>query len=607
MLTKNEEAKLSKLGLKSLSDLILFVPKNYESNMLSKELIIGQENVIEVELRDFKQDAKRYLILGYMPYFKKEIEIVFFNYKPYIIDALKQNSKHYLKGKVEARFNLQLIQPKIVNEIDSIKCIYPKCGLKYKTIRELIIKYINRELLNKLAIPDRFIEPLLTIHFPNSTFFNAFKQNNGFFGIYLEALKFCEIYFYLKKLSQKRIRTPALNRLEKSPLGFISSLPFKLTNDQKRVIEEIHNDLKSDIAAKRVIVGDVGCGKTIIILASAYIACSKRSILMVPTTILANQIYEEAIKFLPKDMKIALLTQESQKESIADAHFIIGTHALLYANLKDISLVMVDEQHRFGTYQREALSKFFEKEGKKPHFLQFSATPIPRTLALIESSLVDISLIRELPFKRNIKTEIIDKSHFKSLIAHIKSQIEKNRQIAIIYPLVERSDNIDYLSMSEAECFWKKHFNNVYIAHGKDRDKIDVLLSFRDNGDILLATTLIEVGISLPRLSTIVIVGAERLGLATLHQLRGRVGRYGDEGFCFLYTNNPKNQRLIEFANTQNGFEIAELDLKYRNSGDILNGVSQSGKSFKWIDLAFDEAIVKEAKELVTNTSLTLL
>ncbi len=166
----------------------------------------------------------------------------------------------------------------------------------------------------------------------------------------------------------------------------------------------------------------------------------------------------------------------------------------------------------------------------------------------------------------------------------------------VVYPLVEESEQYEYKSLAEAESFWRRYFDGVYVTHGKDSQKDEVLKEFRDHGKILLATTVIEVGISLPRLTTIVVVGAENMGLATLHQLRGRVSRTGLKGYCFLYTNDPNNKRLLEFAKIKSGFEVAELDLKYRKSGDIVTGKEQSGKAFKWIEMAEDKEIVERAK-----------
>jgi ATP-dependent DNA helicase RecG len=215
---------------------------------------------------------------------------------------------------------------------------------------------------------------------------------------------------------------------------------------------------------------------------------------------------------------------------------------------------------------------------------------------MIETAHIDVSLITSTPFKKNITSKVIHKSDFKELLTHIEDEIKKGNQILLVYPLVEQSEMLEYQSIDEARGYWEKNFKNVYVTHGKDKDKEKVLEEFSQNGDILIATTVVEVGISLPRLSTVVIVGAERLGLSTLHQLRGRVSRTGLKGYCYLYTNQNSSQRLEEFSKTTSGFDIANLDLKYRKSGDLLKGLSQSGQQFKWIDLAEDENIVEELK-----------
>lgn len=336
-----------------------------------------------------------------------------------------------------------------------------------------------------------------------------------------------------------------------------------------------------------------------VILACAYMAREYGSVLMAPTTVLANQLFEEAEKFLPKSMKIALVTNKSKKENLDEYDFIIGTHALLHRQLKDVALVMIDEQHRFGTAQRNRLSKLMERSNRRPHFLQFSATPIPRTQAMIDSALIDVSLITQTPFKKDIDTSVIHKKDFPVLLEHIKEEIDLGHQILIVYPLVEQSEVIAYQSIDEARGFWESRFENVYVTHGKDKDKEKVLYEFRQKGDILLATTVVEVGISLPELTTVVIVGAERLGLSTLHQLRGRVSRTGLKGYCYLYTNVQTSKRLESFSTTNSGFDIAKLDLEYRKSGDMLSGEHQSGQSFRYVDMAHDEAIIQEVQNYI--------
>jgi ATP-dependent DNA helicase RecG len=262
---------------------------------------------------------------------------------------------------------------------------------------------------------------------------------------------------------------------------------------------------------------------------------------------------------------------------------------------------MVDEQHRFGTRQRQELEMLVARGKQRPHFLQFSATPIPRTQAMMESALIDVSLITTTPFKKRITTRVIGRSDFGDLLRNIHATIARNEQVLIVYPLVEASEEIPYQSLDEARGFWEERFARVFITHGKDKEKEETLLRFRDEGDILLATTVVEVGISLPRLTMIIVVGAERLGLATLHQLRGRVGRHGQESLCYLFSHTPESERLKRFAQTTNGFEIAKLDLQYRDSGDILDGTIQSGQRFRWLDMAEDEMIIEMAKSRVRN------
>jgi ATP-dependent DNA helicase RecG len=350
-------------------------------------------------------------------------------------------------------------------------------------------------------------------------------------------------------------------------------------------------------------MGDVGSGKTVLILASAMIAYPSRSVLMAPTTILANQIYEEATKLLPKEVRVTLVTNKAKKEDLSGYDFIIGTHALLHRELPSFDLVMIDEQHRFGTKQRYLLESVGATETTRPHFLQFTATPIPRTMAMIESNFVNYSFLRQTPFVKDIDTLVIRKEEFQPLIEHIKAEVANEHQVIIVYPLVEESEAINYQSLEEARGYWESNFDKVYVTHGKDKEKEQIIEQFREQGNILLSTTVVEVGISLPRLTTIVIVGAERLGFASLHQLRGRVSRNGLKGYCYLFTKTKESERLEEFAKTTNGFEIAELDLQYREGGDLLSGNIQSGREFKWVDLSQDEALIAQVKEKFNTIS----
>lgn len=591
-----QEAKIlfEKLKIISLLDLALIIPSGYTNKSLSKNLIVGEVQTFEAEVINVNINGGKMYVIFNIPKLSIELKSVFFKVTSYHYDIFKIGTHHYIQGKIGSfRGEIQMMQPKSIKNIGEIIPKYSTAISNYQ-IRELIKLYITEDNLYHEGLNRDEVSLLMRLHYPKSL--EDIDSN-------IEILKFIEAFNHLKKLKGKKVNFPALESLDGDIDDFIKNLPFKLTKDQERVISEIEKDLKNrDRAVKRVVIGDVGSGKTIIILASAVMAYPHKSILMAPTSLLAMQIYEEATKFLPKHMKIALVKQRESKGDYLSADFIIGTHALLYKDdMPRAPLVMVDEQHRFGTKQRAKLEYIVAKDKVKPHFLQFSATPIPRTQAMMESELVDMSLITTTPFKKDITTEVIDRSDFNRLFKEIKSEISKNNQVLIVYPLVEESCAVAYQSIEEGRGFWENRFKNVFVTHGKDRRKEEVLIEFREKGDILLATTVIEVGISLPRLTLIVVVGAERLGLATLHQLRGRVGRLGLKSWCYLFTNDKRNGRLQSFCKTLSGFEIAKLDLKFRKSGDILYGTNQSGLQFKWLDLAEDEDIVKLAKERLHN------
>ena len=592
---KEDELNLKRLKVSSLLDLALLLPSSYEDNFLSNQLKSGTICVIDVEVKSLQRVPKYLKVKFYSFKFDREIEGIIFHPKPFHNKLFSVGNRVFIKGKIELNFaRTNIIQPKVITQINIIDKRY-KTPLKNQTVKKLIDKYITKERLLIEGLNKKESNDILLFHYPTHTFL---QQKDSY--EYISTLKFVEIFNHLKKLSAKRRVYTSTTKLDGDVDSFIKSLPFTLTSDQQRAIDDIREDFKSPYASKRVIVGDVGCGKTIVILASVMMAYPKRAVLMAPTSLLAIQIYNEAKNFLPSFIKIALITSKEKNENLEEFDFLVGTHALLYKKLPQCELVMVDEQHRFGVNQREMIKNLVIKDrDKRVHFLQFSATPIPRTLAMINSSLVDYSFIKELPFKKEIVTKIISRSDFKNLIKHIEDEIKKNHQIAIIYPLVEESATVSYQSIEEAKSYWQKKYKNVFVTYGKDKEKDEVLERFRQNGDILISTTVIEVGISLPRLTTVIIVGAERLGLATLHQIRGRVSRTGLKGYCFLYTNDKNSKRLKEFAKTKSGFDIAELDLRFRQSGDVIDGKLQSGKMFDWIDLSADERIIKEAKRRV--------
>lgn len=602
---KADQEKFRKLGISDMLGLALLIPHHYENNFLGDTLRANEENTIEATVNTVQFSPKQLKVSLYCKNTDDYLTAIYFHPKRFHRGMFVQGCTYFLRGKV-ALFGaqIQIVQPKIITEINTIKPLY-KTTAQNRTVVALMHKYLTREALLAEGIGEEHADNLFRIHFPAPDDLPSLLESCKLSKEHIRTIKFVEIYRYLRRMAGKKRDFPALYSASREPDAFIASLPFTLTDDQKKAVAAIHADLNAPTQARRIVIGDVGCGKTMVMLACAYMAHPNKSVIMAPTTILANQLFEEAKKFLPGEMKISLHTQKSNltPKELADSDLIIGTHALLHTELPEVAVVMVDEQHRFGTKQRHELSLMTAgKENMKfPHIFQFSATPIPRTQAMVESTLIDVTFIRQVPFRKDIDTKVIGKQDFKALLEQIKAEIASGHQVLVVYPLVEASENIDYQSIDEAKAFWEKNFEGVYSTHGKDRDKDKVLVEFREKGNILLATTVVEVGISLPRLTTVVISGAERLGLATLHQLKGRVSRTGLKGYCYLYTNQNNSERLNEFIKTKNGFEVAELDLKFRKSGDLLDGIAQSGEHFEWFDMREDGDVLQEAKGLLHN------
>jgi ATP-dependent DNA helicase RecG len=596
-----EEAKqlFKKLKIHTLLDLALIIPTSYNDTTLTLKPELGIINTLEAKVVDSSVYQGKLRVIFTLTQSGRRVSSMFFRVTPYHHKLFEVGSSHVIQGKLEEyKGYWQMSQPKSIKQVGKITPKY-KTVLKESEIASLIEVYVSEQNLYNEGLDSKEVATLMHIHFPKSM--GEVYENGSFKTEYISVLKFVEAYNHLKKLRGKRADFPAIRALNGDIKPFVDNLPFTLTDEQQAVIADIQKDVANeDKAAKRMVVGDVGSGKTMVILASVMMALPHKSILMAPTSLLALQLYEEAQKHLPSYVKIALVMQGKNQGDYVEADFIIGTHALLYKeDLPEASLVMVDEQHRFGTKQRASLEALVSKGEKKPHFIQFSATPIPRTQAMMESELLDVSLITTTPFEREVLTQTITKADFPNLLTHIKEEIAQEHQVLIIYPLVEESTEVPYQSLEESRAFWESKFDNVYVTHGKDKQKEEVLLEFRKKGNILLATTVVEVGISLPKLTLIVIVGAERLGLATLHQLRGRVGRNGLKSWCYLYSNFKASERLTQFTQTTNGFDIAKLDLKFRDSGDILDGTIQSGQKFKWLDMGEDEEVVARAKSRI--------
>ena len=582
------------MGVSSLLDLALILPKSFDDLSVKNEPNEG-DNTVEIETKTLQSRNFILNITAFCYTWNCDIKITIFNARAWHFGAFKKGKKFFIHGKSNFNFGFwQFINRKIVTKIGEISPHY-KLDLKDASVQEILKKYINYDALIQEGLNEVETNFIIQIH-KNSQNSVKIIKNLDLNEKDRKILSFIEIFSYLKKLRAKKLDFPCKNFELTDISAWISKLPFKPTNDQQKAIDDIKNDLSSPIASKRVIMGDVGSGKTLVILAAALMNYPKISYLMAPTSILAEQIFNEAKRLLPDFMNTILVKSGEKTLNLNGANLVIGTHALLYHNLAKSNLVMVDEQHRFGSNQRDKIAEL-TKDGKyRANFLQFSATPIPRTLSMIQSEYVSFSFLKQMPFKKDIRTTIIQNNGFSELLRHIKSEISNGRQVIIVYPLVEESQTSIYQSLDEGASFWQKRFENVMITHGKDKDKDKKLEIFRDSGSLLLTTTVVEVGISLPRLSIIVIVGAEKMGLASLHQLRGRVGRNGGIGYCYLYTKLESiPERLKEFAVTLDGFKVAEIDLKNRQAGDLLDGTIQHGETFNYFD--YDEDIALKAKE----------
>ena len=404
---------------------------------------------------------------------------------------------------------------------------------------------------------------------------------------------------------------------EHSDLGaFYAALPFRLTGAQRRAIEEIRSDVTKGAPMNRLVQGDVGSGKTMVAAAAAYLAAQnhRQAALMAPTEILAEQHYQSLSRlFEPLGLRVALLTgsmKEKEKRSVREAialgmvDLAVGTHALLSGTtvFNDLSMVIADEQHRFGVAQRSKLSA----KGADPHVLVMSATPIPRTLALIMYGDLDVSILDELPpGRQTVDTFLVNESYRARINAFIRKQVQEGHQCFVVCPAVEENEELGIKSAEVwAETLQKTVFPDlrVLLLHGqmKGAEKEAVMAAFATGqADILVATTVIEVGVDVPNATLMVIEDADRFGLSQLHQLRGRVGRGSSKSYCILTSHNRNAetlQRLKALCKTTDGFKIAEEDLKLRGPGDFF-GSRQSGlPAFRVADLSYDLQTLKDAQ-----------
>ncbi len=611
---------LKRKKINSIFDLLWKLPKSYTDRSLSskiKDLKIDEVQTITIIPQKYSFPRVRNLPNRVLCKDETgEIDCVFFNsYEGYIRKILPIGKEVTISGKIKYfRNKYQLTNPKYISEDSSI--IKQKHnsyslteGISEKVYNKIILQIIknlpkidewhSKDILKKFGNIG-WNESIKKLHEPENIgkFKENFYQRLAFDEIFSTFLVNSEIRKKIKKFKKTKKKFDSKKQNE-----ILSKLDFSLTSDQTRVLKEINDDLCSDKKMFRLLQGDVGSGKTIVSLLSAFntINSDFQVAIMAPTEILARQHFLLAKKIFPKNIKIELLSGKSaykDKKNILTKlltkkiDIIFGTHALfqIKVEFKKLGLIIIDEQHKFGVNQRKRLS---DKAGKDCDILLMTATPIPRTLTMTIYGDMDLSIIREKPNNRKpVKTYSKLESNIGDIIKFIKKEIKFENQIFWVCPLIEESKKIDHSSAVKKSKYLKKIFpNQVYLLHGKTNieEKEKILNKFlRNEFKILVSTTIIEVGIDFPNANVIVIENANKFGLSQLHQLRGRVGRGNKDSSCILMfkSNLSENakKRINILKDSNDGFEISEHDMKLRGFGDIL-GFKQSGmKNFKLAD-----------------------
>ncbi len=623
-----------KLGLATVQDLLFYFPFRYDD--FTKSLLINElkpdtiANLIgTVELIQNKRSFKRkmYLTEALVSDDSEILKVIWFN-QPFLTRTIKVGDRISLAGRVsETHGQLTMISPhyeKIYSpELIHTKGLVPNYhlteNLTQKQIRFLIKQIISLasklpdwlpiDIRHRLKLLD-LKEALHKIHFPkNQIDIQQARQRLGFAELFLRQLK-----AQLIKRELKNRTALTITFQEKITRDFVASLPFKLTDAQRKAAWEILQDLAKKEPMSRLLEGDVGSGKTLVaILALLNTALDhKQAVLMVPTEILAEQHYRTISKLLKNyHLNIGLITRTKKPDNYQKLDIIIGTHALIQENIKftNLALAVVDEQHRFGVAQRKKLLDFNSDINRTPHFLSMTATPIPRSLALAIYGDLDLSIINQLPTNRKkIITKIITEDKRSAAYSFIAEQIKLGRQIFVICPLIDVSDKLGVKSVKqEHEKLDKEIFPELKVGllHGKlkAKEKEKIMADFLANKiQILVSTSVIEVGVDVPNASLMLIEGADRFGLAQLHQFRGRVGRSKQQSYCFLFPaneeiSNPKTiGRLEAMTKYNDGFSLSKIDLKLRGAGELY-GSNQSGFPELQIASLFDYELIKKAQD----------
>jgi ATP-dependent DNA helicase RecG len=637
----------SELGIKTYQDLINLFPNRYIDRTTYYKINELQRNNAEVQIigvitgfREIAQKRGKRIVAD----FKDDtglMELVWFRGQKWIRENLKIGQPYMIFGKTNwfsGKYNMPHPEIELQSEHETnlrsaMQAIYPSTEkLSNRGITNRVVTKVMQQLF--LETKGRFVETLsdsvkdelkliskpdalFNIHFPKSPELLASAQ----FRLKFEELFYIQLQLILKNLIHKsKIKGFPFDKVGDYFNTFYKDhLPFELTNAQKRVLKEIRADLGSNAQMNRLLQGDVGSGKTIVAFMSILMGLDNdfQCCLMAPTAILSVQHYNGLLELCkPLEISISLLTGSSKTSERREIHknlengslqILIGTHALLEdkVKFKNLGLAIIDEQHRFGVAQR---SKLWHKNTSPPHVLVMTATPIPRTLAMSVYGDLDISVIDELPAGRKpIKTvHRFDNNRLK-VFKFMKDEIALGRQIYIVYPLIQESEKMDYKDLMDGHESISREFPmpdyQISIVHGKMKpaDKEFEMQRFvKGETNIMVATTVIEVGVNVPNASVMIIESSERFGLSQLHQLRGRVGRGAEQSYCILMTSHKLSQnsktRLETMVRSSDGFEIAEVDLKLRGPGDIM-GTQQSGVlDLKIADIVKDKDILQEAR-----------
>jgi ATP-dependent DNA helicase RecG len=635
------------VGIFTYQDLLHFFPNRYIDRTRYYKINELQQNNAEVQLigkithiKTVEQNKGKRLVATFTDE-TGTMELVWFRGLKWIKESLKINVPYVIFGKVNT-FKSQFSMPHPEMELlveheqslrSAMQPVYPSTeklansGVTNRVINKLM-QQLFMDSKNRFAetLPKSIIDSIKLLPKNESLFNIHFPKSSTLLARAIYRLKFEEFFYIQLQLIRKNlIHKHKIKGYNFEKVGehfntfYNAHLPFELTKAQKRVIKEIRNDMGSNAQMNRLLQGDVGSGKTIVALMSILIALDNgfQACLMAPTEILSVQHYNSLIEMCNKlKISISLLTGSTKTSERKEIHenlengtldILIGTHALIEEKVKfkNLGLAIIDEQHRFGVEQR---AKMWHKNDYPPHILVMTATPIPRTLAMSVYGDLDISVIDELPPGRKpVKTVHRYDSNRLKVFKFIRDEIEKGRQVYIVYPLIQESEKMDYKDLMDGyesiEREFPKPNYQISIVHGKMKpaDKDYEMQRFvKGETQIMVATTVIEVGVNVPNASVMVIESAERFGLSQLHQLRGRVGRGADQSYCILMTSfkltNDAKTRLETMVRTNDGFEIAEVDLKLRGPGDIM-GTQQSGVlQLKIADIVKDGEILKLAR-----------